>query len=101
MRSLLLRGLGLTSKRRMPSWATAVALAAVAGCVNYDPTEPFVCRADDECGPDFTCVRGVGCYCVCVQGTPETEAGNPAAGTPPLWNSVCNDGPCTNPDGAQ
>lgn len=77
------------------------AAAGVTGCVDYGPDDKYVCRTDSECGSGQTCVRGTGCYCVCVPGSPETEAGNPATGAAPLWNTVCNDGPCANPDGAQ
>ena len=62
----------------------SLVLLSVAGCVELGVDEqPYVCRAQSECGEGFICVRGPSCYCVCSKD-----------GTPP--NSSCMDPQCQN-----
>jgi hypothetical protein len=58
----------------------AALLLLAVGCVDLGVDEqPYVCRAQSECGPEYICVRGPGCYCVCAkQGTaPEANCQDP------------------------
>ena len=57
-------------------------LLLTSSCVDFGVDgEKFVCRAKAECGTDQKCVRGPGCYCVCV-GTSESA------------NATCEDPEC-------
>jgi hypothetical protein len=70
---------------------TALLLFTVlaSGCVDYGiDEEKFICRAQAECGAEQKCVRGPGCYCVCV------PTGQQA-------NMTCDDPECADPVLAQ
>ena len=57
-------------------WLLCSALCAIgllmvpAGCVDFAvDEEQYICRAQEECGGGFACLRGPSCYCTC-QGLP-------------------------------
>ncbi len=47
-------------------FAMCLAFAGPVGCVDFGiDEEQYICRAQEECGEGFACLRGPGCYCVC------------------------------------
>ncbi len=40
----------------------------LTGCLDFGiDEEQFICRAQAECGENYACLRGPGCYCVCKE----------------------------------
>ncbi len=47
-------------------FALCMALGGPIACVDFAiDDEQYICRAQEECGEGFACLRGPGCYCVC------------------------------------
>lgn len=54
--------------------------ASLSACLDFGiDEEQYICRNQIECGDDYACLRGPGCYCVCK----------------------CNSADCGEPQGAQ
>ncbi|MFT7624220.1 MAG: hypothetical protein ACI9WU_003407 [Myxococcota bacterium] len=60
--------------------ALAILGLACGGCLDFGiDQEQFICRAQEECGEGYSCLRGPGCYCVCKEfgSAAETDCEDP------------------------
>lgn len=58
-----------------------------AGCLEFDvDSQPYICIDQQSCGEGFACLRGEGCYCMCL---PQGSTPQSCTGTNNLPDPTC------------